>query len=59
MLRCSKCLSCNKFFYIDKSPWGACQKYPNDIPDEIFQNDIDSNEPTKCADYEFNPNWEK
>ena len=58
MLRFVKCMTCKKFILIDKSPWATCEKYPEEIPNEIYQNDIDDEQPIKCDWYEFDPHWE-
>jgi hypothetical protein len=41
----------------DESPWCGCEIYTDDIPDDIYQNDLDSPTKIKCSKYEFNPHW--
>ncbi len=59
MLEFTKCMTCKKYIVLDVAPWGACQKYPDDIPNDIYCNGIDSDKPLKCDEYEFNPDWDK
>ena len=59
MLIESKCATCKKFKLIDESPWCVCKAYPENIPDSIYQNPVDSDKPVDCDKYEYNPEWEK
>lgn len=55
----SKCETCKFFIKYDKAPWVDCEKYPDNIPEEYYQNIIESKEPIKCQNYIFNPEWNK
>ena len=58
-IKISKCATCKKYKLIDESPWAVCQKYPEDIPNNIYGNTIDSDKPLNCDEYEYNPDWDK
>lgn len=58
MFKFTKCMSCKKYFLLENSPWCACKIYPELIPEEIYQNEFDSNKPINCDEYEFNPEWD-
>ena len=58
-IRISKCITCKKYMTLEKAPWGTCQIFKEDIPDEYFNNTIDSSDPIRCEDYDYNPHWEE
>ena len=54
----SKCETCKNFKIYNEAPWVGCTKNTI-IPEEYYQNPIDSNDPVKCPKYEYNADWRK